>query len=303
MNLPAQLGGYRVLARIGSGGMAEVFAGERVGASGFRKPVAIKALLPERADEPELQRQLIAEAKLGATLHHANLVEVLDLGVDDGRYFMVMERVDGLDLRRALVRSRPAPGVALAIVDAVAAALAHLHRARDERGRPLGIVHRDVTPSNILLSRQGEVKLADYGIAKATAHASQTAAGVVRGKFAYLSPEQVEGAALSGGSDQFALGVVAVELLTGSRPFEADDVATTLERIRRAAPRLDGVPESLQPMLRRVLARVPAERFEGMDELRRALAAARAGLEPAGDASIAAWVQAPPAAHDRPVQP
>lgn len=303
MNLPAQLGGYRVLARIGTGGMAEVFAGERVGASGFRKPVAIKVLLPERADEPELQRLLIAEAKLGATLHHANLVEVLDLGVDAGRYFMVMERVDGLDLRRCLARGRPQPGVALAIVEAVAAALAYLHRAGDGHGRPLGLVHRDVTPSNILLAHDGEVKLADYGIAKATAHASQTAAGVVRGKFSYLSPEQVDGAPLSGRSDQFALGVVLVELLTGTRPFDADDVATTLERIRGAAARLDAVPAALQPALRRCLARAPAERFEGMDELRRALSAARLILDPTGDASIAAWVQAPPAAHDRPAQP
>jgi serine/threonine-protein kinase len=268
-----RIGPYRIAARIGSGGVAEVHAATRFGASGFHKLVAIKTLLPALADDPELQRLLIAEAKLGASLGHRNLVAVHDLGVDEGRYYVVMEHVDGADLRRVLEAGPLQPELAGYVAGEIAAALAYLHTANDEHGHSRALVHRDVTPSNVLVSRTGEVKLADYGIAKSTALASRTAARIVRGTYAYLSPEQIAGGSPTAKSDQFALGVVLVEMLTGTRPFDGDDVATTLERIRSAqAPDLSAVPEPFASIARRCLAADPADRFADTHALFAALA-------------------------------
>ena len=288
-----RLGPYRIVARIGSGGMAEVFEAQRFGASGFCKAVAIKVLLPERSDEAELQRLLIAEAKLGAAMAHRNLVAVWDLGVHEGRYYMVMEHVDGADLGVLLDRSRPSQAVALHIVDAVAAGLEYLHDFCDERGRALGLVHRDVSPGNVLVSRTGEVKLADYGIAKATQLASETRARIVRGKFGYLSPEQVRGAALTARSDQFTLGVLLVELLTGRRPFDASSPVDTMERIRTAAdPDLEGLDGSLRAVAARCLAMDPCDRFPSIAALRADLRAAAGEGGCADPRSVAQWVSA-----------
>lgn len=268
-----RIGPYRVTARIGSGGVAEVHAATRFGASGFATQIAIKTLLPAYADDAELQRLLIAEAKLGASLHHRNLVAVHDLGVDDGRYYVVMEHVDGVDLRRVIAGGPLDPSLAGCVAGEIAAGLAYLHDATDEHGRTRGLVHRDVTPSNVLVSRSGEVKLADYGIAKSTALASRTAARVVRGTCAYLSPEQIAGEGLGAQSDQFALGVVLVEMLTGTRPFDGDDVAATLDRIRSAAPPdLSRVPEPFATIAGRCLAARPQDRFASTAALHTALA-------------------------------
>jgi eukaryotic-like serine/threonine-protein kinase len=286
-----RLGPYRLLARIGRGGMAEVFVAERFGASGFVKRFAVKALLPELAGEAELQRRLVAEAKLGARLGHRNLVTVVDLGVDDGRYYLVMEYVDGVDLRRALAAGRPPLGVALHLVDEIAAGLEYLHGVVDDDGRALGLVHRDVSPGNVLLSRSGEVKLADLGIAKATHLASETAARIVRGTFAYLAPERLVGAADDQRSDQFALGVVLVELGLGRAPFGDDDGVEAMSRARRgAAPELAGLPDDVAQLARRCLAVDPDARFPDITALREALQAVRAGHGPGDCARLARWI-------------
>lgn len=260
-----RIGPYRVGARLGVGGVAEVYAATRFGASGFSKQVAIKTLLSAHEGDAELQRLLIAEAKLGASLQHRNLVAVHDLGVEDGRYYVVMEHVDGVDLRCVLQDGPLQPELAGYVAGEIAAALAYLHAAT--------LVHRDVTPSNVLVSRTGEVKLADYGIAKSTALASRTAARIVRGTYAYLSPEQVAGKSLTGQSDQFPLGIVLVEMLTGVRPFDGDDVATTLEKIRSAPPPdLSAVPEPFASIALRCLAADPRDRFATTTDLHAALA-------------------------------
>lgn len=293
MSAPEKLGPYRILARIGAGGMAEVFAAMRFGASGFSKRVAIKVLAEEHADDAELQKLLIAEAKLGAAMSHPNLVGVSDLGVDAGRYYVVMDLIEGADVGRLLAARRPGEALALYVVDRVAAALGYLHAFADEEGRPLGLVHRDVSPGNVLVSKTGEVKLADYGIAKATHAASQTQGRVVRGKYAYLSPEQIAGEAVSAKSDQFALGVMMVELVTGRRPFDGASAVETMDRIREGvASRLDALPSDLLELATRCLAVDPRLRWPDMAAVRERLQEARRARAPVGSAELARWVLA-----------
>jgi eukaryotic-like serine/threonine-protein kinase len=249
--------------------------------------------LPERWDDPELQRLLIAEAKLGAAMTHRNLVAVSDLGVEDGRYYIVMEHVNGADVQRLLAGARPDEATALHVIDEVAAALQYVHEFRDEAGRLFGLVHRDVSPSNVLISRAGEVKLGDYGIAKATHLASETRARMVRGKYAYLSPEQVTGGTLTAHSDQFALATLLVELFTGRRPFDAPTPIATMEKIRTAAdPDLDGLPADVLAVARRCLTAVPEQRFPDIATLRAALKVVRRAREPAESSEVARWLQA-----------
>jgi len=258
------LGPYRLLRRLGAGGMAEVWLARAHGASGFERKVALKLLLPELREHPRMLRALIEEARLGARLQHRNLVQVHDLALADGIYFLRLDYVEGIDLRTALARGRERPSKALAllIAEEIALALDYLHRATDDDGRPLGLVHSDVSPSNILLSVSGEVKLSDYGVTKATMLADVTQGGVVKGKYAYMSPEQVSGTPLDAQSDQFALGVTLCELLTGVRPFDGGSPLETMERIRAAEPpELPALDEDLRRLLLRCLARDPLDRF------------------------------------------
>ena len=285
--VPEIVGPYRRLERIGLGGMAAVYRARRHGASGFSKQVALKLLLPEHEHDAELQRLLIAEAKLGAAMAHRNLVSVFDLGVDDGRYYAVMELVEGGDLRTL---GSPSEALALFIVEEIGSALAYVHGFTDERGRPLGLVHRDISPSNVLVSRGGGVKLADYGIAKATKLAEQTRARIVRGKYAYLSPEQLDGAALSPATDQFALGVTLVELVSGHRPFDGDNPVQIMDRICEGDPDLVGVPPDLLPLVQRCLQGDPAARYPDLHALLVDLRDARRRRPPVGPPELASWV-------------
>jgi eukaryotic-like serine/threonine-protein kinase len=291
MDSPRQIGRYRVLRRLGRGGMAEVYLGLAFGASGFERRVALKRLLPSFRGVAEYERLLIEEARLGALLDFRNLVRVHDLGVDGGSYFACMDWVDGADLE-TLARAGPPPTeLALLVGEEVSLALEYVHAATDGAGRPLGLVHRDVSPSNILVSRAGEVKLADFGIAKATLLADRTLAGVRKGKYAYMSPEQVAREPLTNRSDQFGLGIVLAELLTGRRPFDGDSVLETLERIRAAeAPDLGGIAPDLAAIVGRCLARDPRERYRDASSLRRALAAAGRRYPEASAPDLGAWV-------------
>ena len=296
VELPPTLGPYRLLRRLGQGGMAEVHLAVRYGASGFEKIVAIKLLRREHRGRTELERLLIAEARLGARFAHPGLVQVHDLGLDGGIYYLCMDHVDGGDLA-ALMRARPLPRViALHIGEQIALALAHVHGLADERG-PLGLVHRDLGPRNVLVSRTGEVKLADFGIAKATALGDVTWGRLVKGTFAYLSPEQAGGAEVDARSDQFGLGILLCEMLLGARPFDAaaEGPLPTLDNIRRAEiPQgyLAGLPPELAALLRRCLARRPADRHPDLAALARGLAELRRALPASGPLELAAWVRA-----------
>ena len=292
MNLPAHLGPYRIVSRIGCGGMAEVFRARRHGASGFEKVVALKVLLPEFSNDADLQRLLIAEAKLGAAMAHRNLVTVFDLGVDAGRYYVAMELVEGDDLH-ALRGDDPMPlDIALHVAAELGHALTYIHAFSDDNDRPLGLVHRDISPGNVLLSRSGEVKLADFGIAKATELAAQTHARIVRGKFAYLSPEQLAGKPLTARTDQFALGVTIAEFVTGVRPFDAPTAVETMDRIRAGAPDLSPLPEQLRRIVARCLAQDPADRFEGVQDVVAKLQVLQREAPASGPTQLGGWVRA-----------
>jgi eukaryotic-like serine/threonine-protein kinase len=287
--VPNRVGPYRVLRRIGSGGMAEVFLALRCGASGFEKQVAIKTLLPELRGDAAFERLLIEEGRRGATLAHRNIVAVYDLGIDDGSYYLCLEYVDGTTLAAAPPPPAPLP-VALLIAEELVTALCYVHGCRDPHGQPLGLVHRDVSPNNILISRAGEVKLADFGVAKATLLADQTWGRFHKGTIAYMSPEQVAGTPLTPASDQFGLGTLLCELVSGQRPFDGESVVETMNRIRDAeSPALKTVPALLQPIVRRCLQRQPDARFADTTELLRAITGVRRQFEPVGLAEIAEW--------------
>src|SRR5262245_46316665 len=185
---------YRVLRKLAHGGMAEIFLALQVGAEGFEKPVVLKRILPALAADPAFVRMLVDEAHIASTLNHSNLVQVLDLGKSGDEFFLVLEFVDGWSLEHIRKRAQkarmkmPLPLI-LYVTSALCRALAYVH-TRKRGGKALGIVHRDVTPQNVLLSREGEVKLADFGIAKAAGKREKSATGIIKGKFAYMSPEQ-----------------------------------------------------------------------------------------------------------------
>lgn len=289
------IGPYAIVRRLGRGGMAEVHLAVAHGASGFARHVAIKTLAPELAGDDELERALIREATLAGGLYHRNLVAVLGLGVHDGGYYVVLEYVDGGDLASRLRARRLDEALALHVVHELALGLAYLHAARDARGLPLGLVHRDVGPANVLVSSTGDVKLADFGIAKATALADLTAAGARRGTYAYMSPEQLAGEPLSAASDQFGLAVMLVELVTGARPFAGETPVAIMEAMRRGEV-IAGVLARLAPdvaeLARTALAPEPRDRFSSMDELRTSLDEIRRTRLPVGASELGAWVRA-----------
>ncbi|HEY8143545.1 MAG TPA: serine/threonine-protein kinase [Kofleriaceae bacterium] len=230
---------YRVLEKIAHGGMAEIFLALQRGAEGFEKPVVLKRILPALAADPKFVRMIVDEAHIASTLNHSNLVQVLDLGRStDDQYFLVLEFVDGWSLEQVRQRARrsrmkvPLP-VALYVTGAVCRALAYVHtRTRD--GKPLDIVHRDVSPQNVLVSREGDVKLADFGIAKAADRRERSATGVIKGKFAYMSPEQAIGADLDARSDLFSVGTLLYVLTTGKKPFDGPNDLEVLMKVRKA---------------------------------------------------------------------
>lgn len=280
------LGPYQLVRLLGVGGFAEVHLAIAHGASGFERKVAIKFLREEWRADARCERGLIFEANLAARLHHRNLIYVQGFGLDDGIYYLVMEYLDGGDLHRGTM---PEP-LALHVACEVALGLGHIHAARDDRGLALGLLHRDITPTNVLLSRTGDVKLADLGIAKATAWADRTEAGMIRGTHAYMSPEQVADRPCTQATDQWSLAVVLAELLTGTRVFGDDTPLAIMSRIAAGEQRLDGIAPDIRAVLETALALAPADRFASIDDMRRALESVRHVREPAGAPELAAWV-------------
>ncbi|HLO65981.1 MAG TPA: protein kinase, partial [Holophaga sp.] len=232
-----EFGNYYLLEKVAVGGMAELFKARQRGVHDFEKIVAIKRILPHLSDNDEFVRMFIDEAKLAAQLTHPNIAQIFDLGKAMGFYYIAMEFVDGRDLRSLLRKVRdyrlPVPEpIAAAITMKVASALDYAHRKRGINDKDLKLVHRDISPQNILISYEGAVKLVDFGIAKAATKSTQTMAGALKGKLLYMSPEQALGQALDGRSDIFSLGLVLFELLTGERCFQADSELGVLEKVR-----------------------------------------------------------------------
>src|ERR1022692_766079 len=274
---PVAFGRYTLLERLALGGMAEVFRARISSSHGFEKILVIKRILPHLAADANFIAMFIDEAKLTAQLTHPKIVQILDFGDVNGQYFTALEYVEGFDalglLRTAAQKRVHLPrNLAIFIVNEVLEALDYAHNARDMEGKPMQIVHRDISPSNIFISKRGDVKLGDFGIAHAQRRESKTQAGTLKGKYGYMSPEQVVGRPIDARSDVFAVGVVLAELLTGRRLFTAANDLDVLLKVRDAKlDRLDKYGADLLPALdrivRRALKKDPAERHQSASEL------------------------------------
>ena len=276
-------GQYLLLEKIATGGMAELFLAKRKGVEGFEKILAIKRILPHMSDNEEFVTMFIDEAKLAAQLTHHNICQIFDLGKIENAYYIAMEYVHGKDLRAILkssrIRSKAIPvDLAVLVVSKIASALDYAHRKRGSNGQHLNLVHRDVSPQNILISYEGEVKLADFGIAKAATKAHVTQHGALKGKLLYMSPEQAWGKNVDKRSDIFSLGVVLYELLTGRPLFfgENDTEVTILEKVREAriTPTREfnsRVPADLEKIVGRALKKNQDDRYQSAYEMQKDL--------------------------------
>lgn len=237
---PQRFGDYELMHRLGVGGMAETFLAVRRGPAGFEQRVCLKRILSTFEQDPSFVDMFLREARLSALLHHSHIAQVLDFGEVDGTYYLTLELVEGTDLRHVIRHGRRngattmEPDLAIYLAHALAAALEFAHTA-DERGEPKGIVHRDVSPSNVLLSNAGEVKLADFGIAKAMNAPNSIQSGALKGKIPYMAPEYAMGGKFDARSDLFSLGVTLYESLTGRRPYDGGNDMDTLACARRGA--------------------------------------------------------------------
>jgi len=264
--------------KLAEGGMAEIFLAQSHGPEGFEKQVVIKRIRSALADDPSFVQMFIAEARVASKLNHANVVHIFDFDRHEDSYYLAMEYVRGKSLaelhRRARLLQRPFPPVLAAqICLEVARGLAYAHRLT-EHGQPLGLVHRDVTPHNVLVSYEGAVKLTDFGIAKASNRAST--AGMLKGKFAYMAPEQARGEPVDSRTDLFALGITLWELLTGARLFDGDSDLAVLRAVQEREIRSPSavsraVDPALAEVVMTVLQRDPARRFQSATELERRL--------------------------------
>ncbi|MCA9543824.1 MAG: protein kinase [Myxococcales bacterium] len=268
---------YSIIEKLDAGGMAEVFKGKAISMRGFEKLVAIKRVLPSLSKNEKFLGMFLDEARLSLHLNHANIVQTFDIGRSKQTFFIVMEWVDGVNLK-GVMSAATQRGFRLPVEQAIYIAievckgLSHAHNRRDAEDRPLNIVHRDISPPNVLMSREGEVKLVDFGLAKAANQVSVTDPGVVKGKFSYLSPEAAYGKPVDGRADIFATGIVLWEMLAGRPLFDGETDLKTVELVRAAkVPPLnqfngDVTPE-LEQIVQKALARDPRERFQNAEAL------------------------------------
>lgn len=261
---------YRVIERLESGGMAEVFRGEAESLAGFKKAVAIKRVLPHLAQNEKFIRMFLDEARLCARLNHANIVQVFDIGHVENTYFIVMEFVDGVNLKAIIEHYKkrnatiPLPA-AVFICQEICNGLQYAHDLTDADGNLLGIVHRDMSPPNVLISKRGEIKIVDFGLAKAAMQVEKTDPGVVKGKFSYLAPETAMGKEADPQADIFAVGIMLWEMLAGRRLFLGESDYQTVKLVQQAnVPSLrklnPDVPEALEAVVMRALARDKSQR-------------------------------------------
>jgi serine/threonine protein kinase len=270
---------YVVLEHLSEGGMGAIYVGKKLGAGGFEMEVVLKQLLPEFTQQEEFIDLFLREAKLSATLDHANIVHTIDLVTAGNEYFIVMEYLPGGDLRTLLRKSkrrgqRFTPRAAIYISREVLSALSYAHSKRDFNGNPLQLIHRDVSPSNVLLSYAGEVKLTDFGIAKAATHTSLFYK--VKGKIGYMSPEQAKSEPLDHRSDLYSLAVCMYEILTGERLFVHAGITTSADEIYsqpvpQISRKVPGLTPDLDAVMQKALALAPEQRFQTAGEFQEAL--------------------------------
>jgi serine/threonine-protein kinase len=268
----SHVGKYQRVNKLATGGMAEVFLAKAAGPMGFEKTLVLKQILPHLAEDPQFVEMFLGEAKLAAQLNHPNIVQIFDFGESEGTYYLAMEYIDGPNLRLLSKRARAAnvplpPACCAKIIASACEGLAFAHEFLDpDTGEPLGLIHRDISPDNILLSRQGAVKVVDFGIAKAANQSHKTQTGLIKGKIAYMPPEQLQARPLDQRVDVYALGVVLYELLTGQKPFDATtDVsmmqAILFEPLVPAVSRRPDLPHAMVRILDRALAKVREQRY------------------------------------------
>ena len=296
--VPARVvGRYAIYDEIASGGMASVYIGRLLGVAGFARTVAIKRLHSELAKDPQFTTMLLDEARVAACIRHPNVVSTLDVVRDNDELFLVMEYVDGESLSRIrrVTGDRPIPlPTVSAIVTGLLLGLHAAHEAKDQNGEPLRIVHRDVSPHNVLVGTDGTSRVADFGIAKAAGRVQTTREGEVKGKAAYMAPEQLRGEAIDRRADVYAASIVLWELVTGKRLFlgatQAETVLKALEqRVARPRSLVAGVPPALDEVVMRGLARLPEDRFQTALEMATALESA---VRPATAREVGAWLDA-----------
>ncbi len=286
-------GKYRLLRDLGAGGMAQIYLAAIDGPGGFEKQCVVKKILPEHAKNPNFAQMFIHEAKVAAMMSHQNIVQVFEFALEGENYFLAMEYVSGSALGRLMRAARKlgsalGPQVAVDVGLGIGHALEYAHAMQAADGTPMGIVHRDVSPENILVSRDGAVKLTDFGVVKSSMNAEATVAGVVKGKWAYMSPEQVTNQRVDGRSDLFSLGIVMYEACVGRRLFRGDSVAATVTALTSGtitppSALVPDVPAGLDAIIMKALERSPARRYQSATELLHDLEAFRAnqGWQPA----------------------
>jgi len=268
---------YTILRKIADGGTAEIFLAKQHGAQGFEKAVVLKRIFTTFYADPQFRHMLVDEAHVAMTLNHSNIVQVLDLGESEGRYFLALELVDGWTLDRVLRRSKAAgvpapPALSLYVTAEVCRALAYAHGKKRPDGQPLGIVHRDISPHNVLLSEQGEVKLTDFGIAKAQTRKEQSPGNLIKGKIAFMSPEQAAGGALDARSDLFSVGTMLYVMITRRHPFDAPTDYETLMLVKSGdflAPETarPGLNPELYRVIRKAMSKSPGDRYQTAEEM------------------------------------
>ena len=273
-------GKYQLIKKLATGGMAEVWLARQTGIEGFNRHVVVKRILPHLAEDPEFVQMFLNEAKIASRFNHPNIAQIYDLGSENGSYFIAMEFIHGEDLGKVMRRAWSsgqwvARHIALRIVADTCQGLYYAHTRTDDQGRALKVVHRDISPQNILISFDGAVKVVDFGIAKAADQVSLTRSGAIKGKFAYMAPEQAGGKAIDGRADIFALGLVLYELVTGVRPLKRESELATLQAAldgRIEAPSLVAeVPAEIDAVVMRALARSPDDRYRDAREFHTAI--------------------------------
>jgi serine/threonine-protein kinase len=283
------LGRYQIIKHLADGGMAELLLARSGGIEGFERHVVVKRIRVERARDQNVINMFLDEARLAASLHHANIVQVHDIGHEKGEYFFAMEYVHGEDLRRLLNHlakkgeQLPLEHV-LSVIMAAAAALHYAHEHKSKDGKPLGIVHRDVSPANVLVAYDGNVKVVDFGIAKAAVRSSDTQVGTLKGKISYMAPEQCMGQPIDRRSDVFALGIVLYELYTVRRLFKGESDFLTMAaivqgNIPKPSEARPDIPPALEQIIMKALAMAPGDRYQTADEMRLALKQLAADLK------------------------
>jgi serine/threonine-protein kinase len=312
---------YTILRKIADGGTAEIFLAKQHGAQGFEKTVVLKRIFTTFYADPQFRHMLVDEAHVAMTLNHSNIVQVLDLGESEGRYFLALELVDGWTLDRVLRRSKAAgvpapPALSLYVTAEVCRALAYAHGKKRPDDRPLGIVHRDISPHNVLLSEQGEVKLTDFGIAKAQTRKEQSPGNLIKGKIAFMSPEQAAGEALDARSDLFSVGTMLYVMITRRHPFDAPTDYETLMLVKSGdflAPETarPGLNPELYRVIRKAMAKGAGDRYQTAEEMLIDVEQVmRLAFRPVGQTELQRWLAdlsskdgVPPLTREAPPEP